>query len=111
MDLLLEDRQQFENAREVLPVSGSRCREMAFVAAIVCLGDVKDEPHAICPSARVWPVDCCLQVTPIRAEVTDSPAELTSGISLGFSLGRDPRIFPAVYQGGELVTAVDAELC
>jgi hypothetical protein len=109
VDQALKDRQQFEDAREVLPVGGSRDREMAFIAAAVCPGDVKEESHAISPSARAWPVECFPHRTLIRTEAKDSQAWPTSGISLGFSLGRNPQVVPAADQGGELMTAVDAK--
>jgi hypothetical protein len=66
LDLLFKDRQQFENACEVLPASGSRYREVAFVSAIGRLDDVKDDSHAISPSARARRVDSCLQGMPIE---------------------------------------------
>jgi hypothetical protein len=74
LELLLEDREQFENAGEVVLASRFRYHDTSLVAAIACSGDVKDEAHAISFSASAWPVDCCAQArTPVRAEVTDLP--------------------------------------
>src|SRR5260370_40777384 len=83
---------------------------MAFVAAFGCFGDVQDEPHVISPSARAWLAGFCLQGTPVPAEVTDWPAWLAPGISLGFSLGWGRWAFLAADQGGQLGAAVAAEL-
>jgi hypothetical protein len=91
-DMLLEDCEQFENAREFLPDSGSGYSEKPFVVAFKRPGDVEDEPHAINLSAGARPVDCCLHSTPTRTEGMDSPAWPTSGISLGFSLGGIPEL-------------------
>lgn len=111
LQLLFEDRKQFEDAREVLPAVGSRYLEPAFVAAVGSAGDIDDEPHAISPSVRAGADGCCLQGAPMGPEVTDSLAGSESGISLGFSLGRDPWVWVTADKGGELMAAVNPEFC
>lgn len=111
LQLLFKDRQQFENAREVLSATSARYGHRAFVAAVGCPGDVKHEPHAISRSARAAPGVCCLQGAPMRPDVTYSLAWSASGISLGFPLGRDPWVWVGADKGGELMTAMDAEFC
>lgn len=48
--LLLEDRQQLENAREVVLSAGFRHCQAAFVSPVVRLRDIKDQPHDQAPS-------------------------------------------------------------